>query len=119
MLENQLAVLILLPRFYNPDARGRRKRVEQEKFKETIEEIIKRFGACLLDDRNTRTGFWVDRGILMEDDIVILEVDTVDDEENRNWFITYAQEVLCVRFGQRGIYVRFFAVEAGVVRSKD
>ena len=63
-----MTVLIPLPRYYNRDASGMRREVEDEKFIETAEEIAKVFegGGTIrkYDDDDKQRGFWWNKGII-------------------------------------------------------
>ena len=105
----QITVLMPLPVFYNPDSRGQREPVENEKFLATAEQISSRFGGGVLHrfTNGTPTGFWWSRGVLSQDEIGAFEVDMQDTDENRSWIKTYARDVLLHRFCQDAIYVKF------------
>ncbi len=75
-----ITVLMRLPLFYNPDARGERKPVEDEKFVQTAEEIAQKFGGGTLFvfGKDEPRGFWWDQGIVDRDTLGLLEVDVPD-----------------------------------------
>ncbi len=113
--------LITLPEYYNPDKRGRRKRVEESKFRRTAEELSLHFdagGSILRPPKSgVSRGFWWDKGVLYEDDNVVLEIDIDDTRENRAWIEQYVREVCLQRFRQVAMYVRFVGpIETLVVR---
>lgn len=54
-----IRVDILLPRFYNADKSGKRKKVESDKIIETLDEIEKKFGGYTLNDIPI-SGSWID-----------------------------------------------------------
>ena len=103
-----LVALFLLPTEYNPDASGRRRRIEAEKYVVTMRELALKFGggSLLRPGRGVRRGFWWDRGILHEDELLAVEVDIPDSRRARQWIRKYAREILLSRFAQRAIYVR-------------
>jgi len=103
-----LVALILLPREYNPDAGGRRRRIEADKYAATMRELAMKFGggSLLRRGRGMRRGFWWDRGILHEDELLAVEVDMPDSRRARDWIRRYAREVLLPRFAQQAIYIR-------------
>ena len=103
-----LTALIHLPLFYNPQEKGTREPIEEEKFIVTAEEISKEFGGGLLHlYRETHPkGFWWDRNIVQRDDIVLLEVDVPDTLNCREWLKTYAKNILLSRFQQDAIYIK-------------
>lgn len=81
-------VLVTLPAFYNADPGGRRRPVEDAKFRRTAEELARRFrgGTLWRWPRGTApTGYWWSRGILHRDVLALFEVDVVDTAENRDW----------------------------------
>ena len=104
-----VTVLIPLPLFYNPEERRQRRPVEDEKFKQTADELARRFGGGMLHRfrENPPQGFWWDRGIIDRDTLALLEVDVPDTPENRAWLKAYAREVLRERFQQKAIYLKF------------
>jgi hypothetical protein len=103
-----LVALFLLPTEYNPDASGRRRRIEAWKYVATMRELATRFGggSLLRRGRGIRRGFWWDRGILYEDELLAVEVDIPDTRRARHWIRKYAREILLPRFAQKAIYVR-------------
>jgi hypothetical protein len=104
-------VLVPLPTFYNPDAKGHRRPIEGEKFTATAGEIAKRFGGGVLwrfPEGTAPRGYWWNEGLLEIDVLAMLEVDIQDTEENRRWFERYASEVLTERFQQIAIYLKFY-----------
>ena len=54
-----LKVEILLPLLYNEDRAGKRKKIEGEKYSETFEEIVDKFGGCTIDN-SPLLGGWID-----------------------------------------------------------
>jgi len=105
-----VTVLILLPVYYNPDERGHRQPVEDEKFTQTAEEIAigrQEGGTLHIFREGSPQGFWWDRGIVARDVLAILEVDMRDTPENREWLKSYTRAVLLQRFRQRAIYLKF------------
>jgi len=118
-----VTVLIPLPIFYNVDALGVRRPVEDEKFIVSADEIAREWEAGgtlrVFRDGNPR-GFWWDKGIVHRDVLALLEVDLVDSPEMRQWFKSYAREVLLERFDQKAIYIKFIGpVETLVVTQED
>jgi len=103
-----LVALLLLPTEYNPEASGRRRRIEAWKYVATMRELAMRFGggSLLRRARGIRRGFWWDRGILHEDELLAVEVDIPDTRAARQWIRRYAREILLPRFAQKAIYVR-------------
>ncbi len=117
-----ITVLIRLPLFYNPDARGEREPVEDEKFVRTADEIAQKFGGGTLFTfrEGEPRGFWWDRGIVDRDILGLLEVDVPDIPEARAWLRTYARDVLLERFRQKAIYLKFVGpVETLVVADEE
>lgn len=104
-----VTVLLRLPLYYNPDATGARGSVEDEKFLETADELAHQFGGgtLFLFRHDAPRGFWWDRGILDRDVLALIEVDVPDTEEARAWLRSYARDVLCQRFRQKAIYLKF------------
>lgn len=106
---NVVTVLVPLPLSYNPDARGRRRGIEERKFQQTMEEIAKRFGGGILwrFKNDPPNGYWWSRGYLSLDVLVVVEVDIPNTAEARAWFEWYAETVLLKRFRQKAIYLKF------------
>jgi hypothetical protein len=105
-----VTVLIHLPVFYNPDQRGRRRRVEDEKFVLTAEEVAVQFhggGTLHVFPGGEARGFWWNKGIVDRDVLALLEVDVPDTVESRRWLLKYARDVLIRRFRQEAIYMKF------------
>lgn len=113
-----VTVLIVLPEFYNPDARGRRRRVEAAKFKATCSDIADRFGGCVLHE-DPKVGYWQKAGVVFEDEVVLVEVDMSDAAEEKQWLVDYARSVLVKRFEQKAIYLKFVRfVEVEIVEAR-
>jgi len=104
-----VTVLIPLPTSYNPDERGWREPVEDEKFRRTADEIaigLQEGGILRILREGNPQGIWWDRGVLHRDPLAILEVDMRDTPENWEWLKSYAKQVLLDRFRQRAIYLK-------------
>lgn len=101
-----VTALVVLPKLYNPDESGRRRRVEAAKFRATCTDITDRFGGCMLH-KDPKTGYWGKAGVIFEEDVAVLEVDMVDAAQERQWIIDYARNVLLERFRQEAIYIKF------------
>jgi len=122
---DMVTAIILLPIYYNPDEHGERKKVEENKFEITCREIteimVQRYGegGCTLD-LEPKKGFWGRVGVIYEDDMLAIEIDNIPNaEEDKQWLIQYAREVLCNRFAQEAILVKFvLVVEAHVVEAR-
>lgn len=56
---SDLKVEILLPLRYNEDQKGKRKKIEGEKFSKTYEELVAKFGGCTIDN-SPLLGGWLD-----------------------------------------------------------
>ncbi len=113
MVKERITAIILLPNYYNPDKYGRRKKVEEYKFRVTGKEITKMMvqrygkGGCSLIPEPEK-GYWGKKGVIFEDDMRALEIDNFPNtEEDKRWLLQYAQDVLCARFRQEAIYIRF------------
>jgi hypothetical protein len=104
-----VTVLIPLPLTYNPDAKGRRRRIEERKFTQTMQEIAKRFGGGVLwrFPNDPPDGFWWHKGHLYKDVLAAIEIDIPDTTEAKTWLRWYAQTVLLQRFRQEAIYLKF------------
>lgn len=105
-----MTVLIPLPLYYNAEEGKGRKRIEDEKFIMTAEEISIQFeggGTLFLFEEGQATGFWWHKGIVGSDVQALVEADVADSPENREWFKRYACEVLKPRFQQVAIYLKF------------
>lgn len=105
-----VTALVPLPRYYNPDEQGNRRRVEESKFTQTADEIARAFqegGTLHLPPEGSLKGFWWKKGIVDTDVLALLEVDLPNTQENREWLIRYAKEVLLDRFCQDAMYIKF------------
>ena len=117
-----ITVLMRLPLFYNPDERGNREPVENQKFVQTADEIAQRFGGGTLFvfREDEPRGFWWDQGIVDRDTLALLEVDVPDTLEARAWLRAYARDVLRDRFRQKAIYLKFVGpIETLVVTDEE
>lgn len=105
----KLVALVVLPQQYNPKADGHRRRIEEGKFTKSMKEIAARFGGGVLwrFGSDAPRGFWWDRGVLYEDEIAVVEVDIWNNEASKEQLIEYARDILCKRFRQKAIYVKF------------
>ncbi len=106
-----VTVLVPLPVFYNPDATGNRRPIEEEKLTATAEEVAREFGGAVLwrfSEGSGPRGYWWNREILDIDVLAMLEVDVPDTRESRSWFEAYAETVLMDRFEQEAIYLKFY-----------
>lgn len=56
---SDLKVEILLPLRYNEDQKGKRKKIEGEKYSQTFDELVGRFGGCTIDN-SPLLGGWLD-----------------------------------------------------------
>jgi len=109
----RITAIVLLPKYYNPDERGQRKKVEGNKFKVTGEEItqmmMQRYGegGCMFD-LEPKKGFWGRSGVIYEDDVMTLEIDNFPNtQEDKQWLVQYTQDILCNRFSQEAIMLKF------------
>ena len=103
-----VTALIVLPHAHNPDEHGQRRRVDDEKFRQTMEEMAARFGGGALwrFEEGAPRGYWWDRGVLDQDELAVLEVDIPNQPAARRWLRQYAREVLIPRFDQKAIYLK-------------
>lgn len=116
-----ITALILLPLFYNPDKKGNRKPIEEEKFLTTANEIAQQFGGGVLwmYRDSPPEGFWWDKGIVDRDQLCFIEVDVADDEESRSRLRSYVSNVLLKRFKQKAIYIKLYKVETLLIGGED
>ncbi len=116
-----ICALIRLPMEYNADARGDRRRVEDEKFIQTAEEIAARFGGGTLFrlEKGNPKGFWWGQGVLYDDDLAAVEVDVPDTVESRAWLRDYAKRVLMKRFEQEAIYIKLIGPIEQMIVEKE
>lgn len=101
-----MTVLVHLPVTFNPDRRGRRRRIDRGKHMATAEEIAALFDAGGFLHEAGR-GFWYDRGVVDRDDMMFLEVDLPDSPAMRRRLTGYARKVLLRRYRQKAIYLKF------------
>ena len=116
-----VTVLLRLPLFYNPDVTGARTPVEDEKFLETADELAQQFGGGTLFTfrHDTPRGFWWDQGIIDRDVLALIELDVPDTEAARAWLRAYARDVLCQRFRQKAIYLKFVGPVEQLIVSEE
>ena len=116
-----VTVLLRLPLFYNPDATGARAPVEDEKFLGTADELAQQFGGgtLFIFRHDARRGFWWDQAIIDRDVLALIEVDVPDTEDARVWLRAYARNVLCPRFRQKAIYLKFVGPVAQLIVSEE
>jgi hypothetical protein len=100
---------------------GHRAPVEDEKFRDTADEIARQFGGgtLLIFRHDAPRGFWWDQGIVQQDVLALLEVDVPDTEESREWLRAYVRNVLMSRFRQRAIYPKFVSPVAQLIVSEE
>ena len=116
-----VTVLLRLPLLYNPDPQGTRPPIEEEKFLETAEELAQRFGGgtLFLFRQEAPRGFWWDQGIVDRDVLALIEVDVPDTGATRAWLRAYARDVLCRRFQQKAIYLKFVGPVEQLIISEE
>ncbi len=108
---SQATILIPLPLFYNPDEKGNRRQIEEEKYLATAEELSQKFGGGVLHRFHNAPpeGYWWGKGVLSRDHLCVFEADISDTEENRRWLISYAKVILLKRFHQDAIFLKFIS----------
>jgi hypothetical protein len=95
---------ILLPLFYN-DGRP----IEREKFLQTDDELVQRFGASSTDTVIVR-GRWLYQSTLYQDQLVRVRIDVEDSPEN--WqAMRDLKETLKTRFEQLDIWITAHRIE--------
>jgi hypothetical protein len=95
---------ILLPLFYNDGTP-----VEKEKFAETDQDLVQRFGATSTDTVVVR-GRWLYQSILYHDQLIRVRIDLEDTPEN--WQeIRDVKETLKTRFDQLDIWITAHRIE--------
>ena len=95
---------ILLPLFYN-DGRP----IEREKFIETDDELVRRFGAVSTDSATIR-GLWQYQSTVYHDQLLRARVDVEDCEEN--WVaMRQVKERLKARFEQLDIWITAYRID--------
>ena len=95
---------ILLPLAYN-DGRA----IEVEKFQETEQELVTKFGA-LTTDTISATGTWVYKGVLYRDKLVRMRLDTAATTDVKRFFKRY-KKTLKERFQQIDIWITVHSIE--------
>jgi len=116
LAKNTWRIEIYLPKYYNPDLKGRRHRIEAETFDQTEGELFARFGAL------TRTGkvelpiisgVWQYEGVLYEDDIISFIIYTQPAQKTRRFLRRY-KRTLEKRFQQ--VEVLIIVTEVEIIR---
>jgi len=102
-------ISIYLPRYYNPEAKGpKRRRVEPGKFSQTYEEVMAQFGAYSLI-KNVE-GVWVDqKGTRFKDWHHLLIVVAENTPQTRRW-LRHFKSRLEGRFRQKEIFISVLQV---------
>ena len=95
---------ILLPLVYNDGTE-----IEKEKFDQTNEELLSQFGAVTFDSV-IASGHWLYKGVLYQDQLIRLRVDTRELKNARNFLKKYKQ-VLKKRFRQIDIWITAHDIE--------
>lgn len=95
---------ILLPLVYNDG-----KEIEKEKFFQTDQELVEKFGATTTDT-TIAIGSWVYKGVLYKDRLIRIRVDVEDTEDARK-FLEDFKEVLKERFKQIDIWITGYEIE--------
>jgi hypothetical protein len=116
-----VTVLLRLPLYYNPDPTGAREPVEEEKFVETAADLARRFGGGTLFvfRHEPPRGFWWDQGIVDQDVLALIELDAPDTDASRAWLRAFARDVLCERFHQKAIYLKFVGPVEQLIISEE
>ncbi len=115
-MKKYVTILVYIPEYYNSDKEGKRRKVEEDKFIKTAEEITMNLSGGGTWHAN-KTGIWLDDGEMYYDELRIFEFDLEDKEANRHLVIKYVKETLLNRFEQIAIYVKFIPyVEPVIVR---
>lgn len=120
--EGKITLLMPLPKYYNPDKKGERQPIEDEKFDLTAREVTEHFqgGAVVHPFYGEAIGFWWNRGFVGNDVLLILEADIPDDVESREWVKSYAKNILLKRFRQKAVYWKFVGpVETVLVTAEE
>ena len=89
---------ILLP-LYSNDGNP----IEQEKFLDTNQELVTQFGATSTDAVIV-SGRWMYKGIIYDDRLIRIHVDTNESPSHREFFRQYKQK-LKIRFQQEDIWI--------------
>jgi len=95
---------ILLPLVYNNG-----KKIEKEKFYIANQELVKKFEATTTDTI-IATGSWVYKGVLYEDKLLRIRIDTEETKKSKDFFKKY-KEVLKKRFKQYDIWITSYEIE--------
>ena len=116
-----ITVLLRLPVLYNADATGHRASVEDEKFLETADDLVRRFGGGTLFvfRHDPPRGFWWDQGVVDRDVLALIEVDIPNTTASREWLRAYARDVLRERFRQKAIYLKFVGPVEHLIVSEE
>jgi hypothetical protein len=89
---------ILLPLFYNDGSP-----IEKEKFVQTDDDLVQRFGATATDTVVVR-GRWMYQSTLFHDQLIRVRIDVVDTPENID-AMRQLKEALKARFAQLDIWI--------------
>ena len=97
-LHHMVRFEILLPLYYNNG-----NQIEQDKFLETNQELVTQFGATSTDSVIV-SGKWMYHGIIYDDRLIRIHMDTDDSPAHRNFLSKYKQ-ILKERFQQEDIWI--------------
>lgn len=102
-----VTLVILIPRFYNPDTNGLRAAVEPQKIAQTIREMQQQFSGY---SRSHIEGWYRDDSTQEEcsDQLIRFEVDLLIDRPKLEALSRW-KKTLELRFRQRSIYFKFMA----------
>lgn len=95
---------ILLPLVYNDG-----EEIEKDKFFQTNEELVDKFGATTTDSI-VATGSWLYKGVLYNDKLMRIRVDADDSRDTRKFFVGF-KETLKKRFMQIDIWITAYEIE--------
>lgn len=95
---------ILLPLVYNDG-----KPIEKEKFFQTDQELVEKFGATTTDT-TIAIGSWIYKGVLYKDKLIRIRVDVENIEEVRK-FLEDFKETLKKRFKQLDVWITAYDIE--------
>ena len=98
-----IAVLLRLPVLYNADATGHRASVKDEKFLETADDLVRRFGGGTLFvfRHDPPRGFWWDQGVVDRDVLALIEVDIPNTTASREWLRVPTHVTFCANGSDR------------------
>lgn len=108
---HHIKVEILLPLYYNEDSKGNRKKVEGTKFAEIYENLVEKFGGCVINKSPLISG-WFDPSTkkYIQDECNVCWVICHQTDSNIEFFYSL-KEILKKKLEQKEILMYFLIID--------